>query len=272
MKGIGTMERKIPHFLAAFHDRQLWLYASGACYHILLSLIPASLLLFSLLSVLPVGGMLAELTAAVLPEDIYALLCRLTGLVQRQRSIPLLSVSGALAIWSSSRGMLAIQAGLDHMMGCTAEGGYLLRRLRAICALLPLVVMLVLLLLIELLEQSLLPALSWLVPGIASLLSALLNHRWLSGFFLLSLLSALVYYAVPSVHSPVPACLLVGGLTALVWQLFSVLFSIYMSQISSYPALYGTAGAAFLSLIWLQSCIRVLLWGGRLLTLLPTAH
>lgn len=262
------MLQKIRVLYRAFSDRQLWLYSACACYHILLSLIPASLLVLSLLSAIPVRDQLTQIFSALLPEDIYALFIRLTGLVRQRHSVSLLSVSALIALWSAARGIGSIQAGLDHMMGCDRSDGFFVRRLRAVCALLPLLLSLGLLMALELAARTLLPLLGRLFPGVIGLLFTLLRHRLAAGTVLLALLSALVYRIVPTVRCRPAHCLLTGLLTALTWEGFSLLFSVYMADVSAYPALYGTVGAVFLSLVWLQACIQVILYGGRFLMLL----
>lgn len=259
------MEQKFRLFLEFFTGRQVWLYTAAACFHILLSLIPASLLALAALTVLPFGGALTALLQALVPPELLGLLLRLTGMIGRRHSISLLSVSALLALWSVSRALLSIQTGLDHMLGIQSRRGYVFRRLRSILPLLALVLVPVFLLLLHLVDGWLLPVIAELTPGIAALLSFLLRRQWLIGFLLLSLTGALVYYAAPSVRSPVLPCLLCGMAVSAAWQLISLLFSVYMAYISSYPALYGTVGAVFLGLIWLQLSIRTLFLGARLL-------
>lgn len=246
---------------------ELSVYAASASYYIVLSLVPTSLLLFSLFSVLPDEQAYASIIGNLLPDYLLAAVRPLEQ-IRGQNPIGVVSISGAIAIWSASRSVLMIQLGLRVVMDKKQQEGYLRRRLRAIFILLILFVLFLIILSVTLLGEQLLAGMKQLGFVIPRWLQQILQYRYLYSFGVLSIALAGVYRFLPRHKLCLKECLLAGLISSSICLLFSWMFNIYVNRISSYDELYDMLGVTILGMIWIRVCISVILYAGRLAYLL----
>ena len=100
-------------------DAKVGEFAAQSAFFILLSAIPFLVFLTALLPYLPRGG---EALFRLLPQEIAALL------PEASPSATLLSLSAVTALWSASRGIVALTRGLNRMYGCQETRSYFLLR------------------------------------------------------------------------------------------------------------------------------------------------
>ncbi len=55
-----------------------------------------------------------------------------------------------------------------------------------------------------------------------------------------------------------------GMLSTIGWQVFSDLYSIYVTKFSGYANLFGSVYAIALIMLWLYFCMSILFYGGAL--------
>ncbi len=232
-----------------FTENQASVYATSACYYILLSLLPASMLLSSLLPRLPVSARaIQQSLTQLIPEQFLSLLPLLfpfTG------SPVLASASALVLLWSASKGVMAISDGLCALTGAELRKGFFRRKLGAMVSFLLLAVLLILVLILYVFGEYLAGFLGWLFAPAT-----------LAGIF------AVAYRYLPGHLLPFRYCLLGGVFAAGGWVIFSSLFSLYVSFANGFRLRYGSLGLVLLACIWLQFCISLLLYGGQLSALL----
>lgn len=110
-------------------------YASGAAFFLFLSIIPIIMMacmvacrLFPSYVISPEH--MVNISQAVMPERVYVFLADIVGNYHGSEAT-LLSFSAAIALWSASKGMLALIRGLNHIYEVEETRNYILLRLRA---------------------------------------------------------------------------------------------------------------------------------------------
>lgn len=220
-------------------------YGTSACYYILLSLIPAAVLLLHLAPALPV-----DRVPALLPRQLRPMAREILRQIQAAGSPAAASLSALLTLWPASRGILAIYEGINRVMGFSVSRRFLHRHLGAAALFFGMAAALTGLVRLLQLGQQVVPL--------------LLRFSWLAALLFLFALFTLLYRFLPGRRVPFRFCALGGIFAAAGWTVLSWLFSLYIRYFSRYPQLYGSIGMLLLALIWLKICILLVFYGAIL--------
>lgn len=250
-------------------DIAIPLRAAYAGYFIILSVFPALLLLLTMIRFTGIRvESLIELLEGLLPQAFHEYAEELVFGAWQNATGTVVGISAVTALWSASRGIYGLHAGLNAVCGVSESRGYVLTRL--LCALYALVFLLVVLLTLALhvFGSALMEMLLKIDHPVIIFLTDVLNSR----FFLLGILQTLVftlmYRFLPNRKSTFLRCL-PGGLFASVgWLVFSDLYSVYIAHFSAYANIYGSIYAVALCMLWLYFCMSILFYGGVLNRLL----
>lgn len=254
---------KFKRIFQYFQNTKAALHAASASYYLFLSIFPASIILLNIvLSVPGLSDKLYHISASVLPADFLDVLDRIWLLLLQDRSISLFSFSVLTALWSISKGVLAIMDGLSAVTETKTDGFYWHRRLHA-------AVYFFLFLLISFLSMTLVlfgkELILWLLtryPNRTVLLEQLIRSRLVLFTALLSIIFGFMYWLVLKKKLMFRSCWLGGLLSALSCMIYSLGFSIYSRYLSAYARSYGTIGQTILFMIWLHGCIILFFYGG----------
>lgn len=246
-----------------FTADRISLYAAGASFYILLSILPAAVFLLALLPQLP-GVMEAamDFLHSIIPSSLMPMAEQVYDNLNSGSSITLLSVSVITILWSASKGIMALMDGLNAVIGQKDQRSFLRRRILAIFYFLLLALCLVATLLLHVLGQHILSALLRFLPGLSALWELLLQGKTIYTLPVLTLLFTLLYRVLPARKVHLRYCV-TGGLTAAaLWLAVSALFSIYVDYASGRQMIYGSLGILLFIMLWLHLCILILLGGG----------
>lgn len=230
-------------------------HAAGICFFLLLALFPMAILTCTVLRA--VGLTAADLLCALrplLPSALYPLIKQLTEGFFAARSVGALSMAALLALWSASRGIYGIMRALNAVCRFEDRRGFLRRRLICLFYLILTLLALPAALLAHMMGYTLLLRAGRLFP--------LLQH--LGTFLVLVLIHTGIYYAFPARKLRLRSCLIGSTFSALLWQLFTAVFSLYAQGAQSYSTFYGSLRFCALGLLWLYFCTMILLFGGCL--------
>lgn len=252
-----------------FTSGSIPLFAAGASFYILLSLLPATVFLLALLPYLPVtSDAWNRILQEIIPAPFLPLAFFLLQTAAAQRSPAVLSLSALTTLWSASRGILALSDGLNAVLELQPTRQYVVRRLRFTFYFLLLELSLLMMLGIYVFGRQLLGGCLQWFPEFSELFRLILRLRSVCIFFLLCLLFSAVYRFFPAERLPFRFCLAGGLLAAAGWIVISLAFSIYVNYVSFRNRLYGGFGLVILAGFWLHSCMVLLLSGGLLTKLL----
>ena len=259
---LPTLLKKLTPFVTYVSKLRISSRAAGACYFIILSLFPALVLLLGLLrytglSVDTLTAMLEGLIpAALLPEVEKVIIS-----TYRATTGTVLSISALTALWSASRGMYGLLTGLNAIYGVSEERGYFHTRGSSVLYTFAFLLVLLLTLVLHVFGTALE---KWILTTDLKILARVINLRF---FFLLlvqTLLFTLMYMFLPDRKNRFWDSLPGALLSAIGWQVVSLLFSVYVENFTAYANIYGSVYAVALCLLWLYLCVSILFYGAAL--------
>lgn len=242
--------------LQLIRESQVGAFAAQAAFFVLLSAMPFLVFLTAVLHYVPWTE-----------QDLFALLPTAFGeeilpfLPETSPTVAVISLSAVTALWSASRGIVALTRGLNKMYGLTETRNYLLLRFFALAETL-------------ILEIALICTLGGAVQGEAlgeaagadGILKSI--FRTAGGFLLLTVFFLFLYTVLPD-HATSPLKQLPGaGGAAVGWILFTEGYSVYVEKIADFPRLYGALSNVAMLMLWLWLCLCILFLGALLNRLL----
>lgn len=257
-------------FTRKLRDDSVSAFSAQAVYFIILSFFPFVMFLLTLLQYLPFSmDQVSDLSVLLLPETVSDFLSSILSEISVKASGSLLSITAIAALWSASRGMLAIIRGLNSVYGIHETRGYVRLRIISTFYTLALVILLVLTLgflvfgnqiVLWLQARIVLPEVAWILVG---------SIRMLIGLGVFALFFLLMYLVIPDRKARI-VCEIPGAvLTAVGWTVFSFLFSFYIDHTNSF-SLYGSLTAMVVLMLWLYFCMYIMFVGGEINVFLQT--
>ena len=244
---------------------QLPFHSAHTGYFMVLSAFPSLLLALSLLSrtSLPVEQLL-EVLEAVLPEALMTGAEKLVRSAWNHPSGLVLGLSAVTALWSASRGVHALLAGMNAVYGVTETRGYFRKRILSMVYTLAFFLLLPVTLTVQVFGDALAERLARWDHPLVTVLTRVIDLRFLPLLGAQSLVFAAMYMLLPSRRSSFSESLPGAMAAGLGWLAFSDLFSLYVARGGRYTAVYGSIYGVALAMVWLYCCLHILFLGGCL--------
>ena len=244
---------------------QVPLYASHACYFIVLSVFPLLVLLLSLVRYTGLDvRSLTELVCGVLPVALRPMAEDLIVTTYYTATGAVLSVSALTALWSAGRGIFALMNGLNAAYGARESRGYLHTRMLSMWYTFGFLTVLLLTLILQVFGNDLLALLKNADGMLFRFLTEVLDLRFFLLLILQTGLFTAMYMVLPNRKSRLIAAIPGALLSSIGWLIFSDLFSMYVEWLMDYTTLFGSVYAVALSMLWLYFCICILFYGAAL--------
>lgn len=245
---------------------EITVYAAQASFFIIMAAFPFTMLLLSIIQVIPSISQtdLLELLGPIIPHQFSQILFSLVNSLYTESPIALLSLSALAALWSASKGMLGIAKGLNRIQGDQSRRGYLMTRI--ICSGYTIIFILVCILSLVLLVfgDTLSRFILKVFPFLASITQYIINVRTLLSLGTLIFCFTGLYTFVPNreLHwrEQIPGALF----STLCWIGISFGFSIYFRYFNQFSYTYGSLTAVVLLMLWLYCCICTLFLGAEI--------
>lgn len=239
------------------------LYAANVCYFLVLSLFPGLLLILASLRFTNLSATdLILALESVVPEALMPALERLIVSTYYNSTGTVVSVSAVAALWSASRGIYGLIAGLNRVYGVREDRGFL--RTRLISAVYMVVFSLVLVgtLVVHVFGRNFVRFLENSSHPGSRLLAGIVDWRQVILLLAQIFVFALMYMVLPNRKNRFAAALPGAVGAAVGWQAFSRLFSVYVVHFHDYANIYGSVYGMALGMLWLYCCTLILLFGG----------
>lgn len=260
--------RKLYHsFFQDMEKSHLKAYAAEAAFFLVLSLVPAILLLLTLIKYTPVTE--ADVMVAVLevfPSDINILVGYIVEEVY-SKSTSVIPFTALVAVWSASRGVLSIGNGLNWIYGVEKERNYIYTRVRATLYTLIFVLAIVLSLVVLVFGNAIAVFIAQYVPVVEHVIHLIIEVRVLVSLGVLTAVFMMAYrwlpmgtYAGNNLRNQFPGALF----TAVGWLGCSLAFSVYVDIFDGFTNMYGSLTTIVLIMLWLYFCMYFLLIGARI--------
>lgn len=251
--------RRIADYL---RPTQIPLHSAYTSFFLVLSLFPGFLLLLGLLRYTSIT--VRDFTSVLegwLPESLLPTVQSLIEASYRHSSGTVVTVSVLGTLISSSRGMYGIRNGLNAIDPPPEKKGYLRRRSISVLYNLTFLLMLVLTLFLYLAGAAILDYLRMSAIPALMVLTGLVDLRAVLLLVLQTGVFTLMYALLPDRRQRIGRSWPGALLAALLWQIFSRLFSLYVAHFVRYTNIYGSIYAVALGMLWLYFCISFFFYG-----------
>ena len=271
-----------------FSESNMSVYAGYATLFIVTAVFPCIILIISIVNLLP-GYSTKDITDVLfkaLPDlgSIRELIVSMFTDLKGQSGGLLASVAALTTLWSASKGVAAVQKGLNQLdriapdSGKEKDGiqkkvrGTVMNTLKQLLFTLILVILVPALLVFEMLGDSILgivrPIMEKLdldmIDSVMSTISSVLTAGSLAVIPIAFLVILLIYAVLPakrrSLRSQIPGALFTG----VGWFAFTALFSFFIPRFYHASKVYGSLASLFLLLMWLRFMVTILFAGGAL--------
>ena len=256
--------RLIRAFATKLRDDSISAFAAQAAFFIILSFFPFVMFLLTLLNYLPVSATdLQILSTDFFPESISGILHTIFSELIEKSSGTVLSITVIAALWSASRGMLALVRGLNAVYQHKETRNYFLIRGVSMLYTLTFAALLIITLVLLVFGNQLYHFIVTSVPFLGDLALLILSLRSLVTMTVLTLFFLLMYLIIPNRKSHFFSELPGAVLTAGGWLGFSFLFSYYIDHIGTFSYTYGSLTALAVCMLWLYFCMYILFIGAE---------
>ena len=235
-------------------------YAASTAFFIFLSLIPALMLLCSLLPYTPITeANLMPVAKDISPDAVNPLLVNVITEVYGQAA-GIVSVTAIATLWSAGKGILALMRGLNAIHDVEEDRNYFVLRLMACLYTVLMLLAVILSLLVTVFGNTLINVIERSFPRSAYLFNMLLNFRTPFIWLVLTVVLALMYAYVPGTKQGFRMQLPGAGFAAVGWSVMTWAFSVYEDQFNGFTA-YGNLTTIIILMLWLYAGMYVILAG-----------
>lgn len=257
----GGLLGRIAGAVEHISELRISIYASHACYFMVLAVFPLLILLLGLLRY--TGIQVDNLTALLdgfLPEVLMPGAERLILSTYYNTSGTVLSLSAVTALWSASRGVYGLLSGLNSVYETREDRGWFYTRWVCLLYTFAFLLVLVLTLVLHVFGTGLM---EWIAQR-GTVLWRIVNLRFFVLLFAQSALFTAVFTVLPNRKNRIRDSLPGALLASAGWLTFSDLYSLYVERFSDYASVYGSVYGVALSMLWLYCCVSIVFYGGAL--------
>ena len=257
--------REIPWFFRRVQRMEVHIFSAYATFFWILAIFPATMLLISILQYTPISpDSLRILLEKAVPASLHALRDYMIDELFAVDSPAVLSISAVVALWLTSNGVLSLMRGLNRIYVVVETRNGLLLRLRCILFSLAGILGVILILALHLISQDLISLLLNEGSLLGDLLLRISRLKYVLTVGMLSLFFAVMYTVFPNRCNRFLPSLPGAFLAAVLWVVFSQLFTFYADRIANYSLYYGSLSLVAMAMFWLYVSIYIFYCGGLL--------
>lgn len=255
----------ITYFIDKITTDQIGVYSAQASFFMLLSIFPIIMLFLNIIghTTLP-ASLIPSIIKDYTPETIRPFLLQIVKELQEASSGTLISITAVLAVWSASKGALAIIYGMRKILESNKTSNYFILRFLSMIYTVILIIAMVLALVLLVFGNSIFKHLQELYPFINVLISAFTFGRYLIVMFLLTLFFLSLYKLGADKRYKFMDLLPGAMFTALGWMIFSYIFSMYIDNFSNFSYMYGSITAVIIIMLWMYFCMYIMFIGAEI--------
>lgn len=260
---IQKLYRNITEFSTQMRKQNINAYAASIAFFFFLSVVPMLMLICTIIPYTPLTE--EDLVTAVTdltPDMVDSLVVSLISDVYN-RSAGILSIAAIATIWSAAKGVMALMQGLNAINGVEDTRNYFVIRVIASFYTVVMLVVVILSLFLMVFGNQLVVLALHRIPKLESLVSFIMNFRFILVWAILTLLFAAIYAYVPDLKLKFKKQIPGAVFSAVVWSVFSWGFSLYLTYGNSY-GIYGSLSIIIIVLLWMYFCMYIIMIGAYL--------
>lgn len=235
-------------------------FAASTAFFLFLSMIPALMLLCSILPYTPITeANLMNAARQITPDAMHALVTSMIADVY-DKSVGIISITAIATLWSAGKGVLALLRGLNAVNDVEENRNYLLLRLVACLYIVLLLAAVLLSLLIMVFGNSIIGLIEEIIPQTSYLFDLLLHFRSLFVWAVMTTVIALMYAYVPGTRQGFKMQLPGAVFAAVAWSVMTWAFSIYIDVFNGFTT-YGNLTTIIILMLWLYAAMYIIMAG-----------
>lgn len=252
-------------FMRKMRDDLIGPFSAQAAFFIILSFFPFAMFLLTLIQYIPSlsEGILLDFARKIMPDGLNSFIISIIREIFSKASGTVISLAAITALWSASKGFLAIVRGLNSVYEIQETRNYF--KLRIICTFYTLVFAIALILTMVLLVfgNSIYLWIQQKIPVLNDLALILISLRTTLVLGVLVIFFTALYVLIPNRHSTIMTELPGAVISSAGWLGFSYLYSFYIENMGSYSYMYGSLTAIVLFMFWLYACMYIMFFGAE---------
>lgn len=253
----------LKELIARFKEAEVLGLSAQLAYFFLLSLFPFLLFLITLLAYLPVEeGLVLELLAEYLPQDVTLMIEQNLSQILHHRSGGMLSLGAIGTLWSASNGFNALRRSFNKAYGVKKPRNFFLSRIIAIGLMLTIILAIIVALLLPVFGNvigNLLIEMNFVSSTFETLWN---SFRWIMSSVLFFILFYVLYKLAPNYEKRKNYVICGTFFATVTWQLTSFGFSYYVETLGNFTLTYGSLGTVIVLMIWFYLSGIIITTGG----------
>ena len=250
-------------FASQMRKQDISAYAASIAFFFFLSLVPMLMMICTIIPFTPLTEEnLVTAVTDITPDRVDPLAESLIADVY-DRAAGILSIAVVATIWSAAKGVMALMQGLNAINGVEEERNYFVIRGIASFYTMVMLVIVILSLFLMVFGNQLVNLALYRIPQLKSVISFLMNFRFMLVWLILTLLFSVIYTYVPDVklsfREQIPGALF----ASVAWSIFSWGFSMYVNYGNAY-GIYGSLAIITIVLLWMYFCMYIIMIGAYL--------
>ncbi|MGN0557490.1 MAG: YihY/virulence factor BrkB family protein [Acutalibacteraceae bacterium] len=241
-------------------------YSAQSSFFIVISMVPFAMLFFSVLRLfIPVEReIMIEATENIFPAGMLDFTEKIIDELYANVSFSVISVTTIVLLWSASKGIKSMTAGLQNVYKTTRPTDFIFNIIFSILYTVIFIAILIITVIVLIFGRRLNDLLFAELPVVRSIIAGVLEFRSVLFLLPLTLFFALSYKFLAKNDLKFSAHLPGAILCALGWMLFSLFFAIYVDNFANYSYIYGSLTAVILLMLWLYACMTMFLIGAQI--------
>lgn len=240
-------------------------YSAQASFFIVLSLFPFTMILLTLIKYTPLTeAFLLAQAQEIFPDAIKPLILEIIVQLFQSSGGAMVSFSIIIAVWSASRGVLAIVKGLNSIFEVNDKRNYFIVRFISSIYTSVFLVAIIASLCLLVFGQKIYSSLEDKATVLHDIIGFILQGRLLFSICLLTLLFLVIYRALPAKKHPYLTHLPGALFSALGWIISSAGLSYYIEIFPNFSYAYGSLQTFILLMLWIYIDMYILFLGAEI--------
>lgn len=240
-------------------------FAANAAFFIIIAVFPAVMVLLTILQYTPLTT--DDLIAAIsnlIPSSLMSFAETMINDLFTRSSGAILSIAAVTAIWSASRGVQGVLIGLNAVYDVDDTRNSIVRRLISVIYMVGILAAILLSLALHVFGTKIYEFIAETFPSLTQTASLIVSFRTMILVVVLTVIFCVIYKVFPNKRLKYLDQLPGAVVAALGWMLFSYFFGIYVDNFSNYSYVYGSLTTIVVAMLWLYTCMMILLMGGAI--------
>ena len=266
MKYIKKFFSGIWKFTSCIIEDNIGLYAAQASFFMIISSVPFIMLLLALVKFfVPIDP--SHTMSAIGKYIPHTLLPWINTVINeifnKSSNISIISVTAVTTLWLSSRGFMALYAGVNNVFGIKDIPNYFYCRLISLFYTICFLAAMFLAIIMFVFGNKIQAFLYGKYTILYDIVSFLMSMRIIIFLTLVSLFFAAFYTFFPKKKVKFKSQIPGAVLASLGWMGFSYAYSLYIEYFSNYSYVYGSLTAIIFLMLWLYFCMDIFLYGAE---------